>query len=99
MKRPIIVLAAHDDGSGAHVTIAWLCRTLIEEGERRENRPLLVSHSACLSRLLDIDLADELIGRCLRDGQNAAMRARMATFRFGEEKSFACYLVDMAGHS
>ncbi len=40
--RHLILIAAHDDGSGAHVTLFHLCRALLERFRTHDNPPLLV---------------------------------------------------------
>ncbi len=40
--RPLILIAAHDDGSGAHVTLFHLCRVLAERFRTHDNPTLLV---------------------------------------------------------
>ncbi len=40
--RQLILVAAHDDGSGAHVTLFHLCRALLERFRTHDNPPLLV---------------------------------------------------------
>lgn len=40
--RDMILIAAHDDGSGAHVTLFHLCRALLARFRRLANPPLLV---------------------------------------------------------
>ena len=46
MKRKIIVLAAHDDGSGAHVVMTHVCRALLEVGRKAGENPLLLYHNS-----------------------------------------------------
>lgn len=41
-ERPIIVLAAHDDGSGAHVTMYHICRAIFQATKNLKCKPLIV---------------------------------------------------------
>lgn len=42
LARDIIILAAHDDGSGAHVTMSHICRGLLSAVKKREDPPLVL---------------------------------------------------------
>ncbi len=46
----MVLLAAHDDGSGTHVTIRHLCRALLERFRTCVNRPLIVYLNSTKSR-------------------------------------------------
>jgi len=82
--RQLILVAAHDDGSGAHVTLFHLCRALLERFRTHD--------SACLTRFQNPASAFELIAEKLDSPLNAGMVARMGMIPFGVENPLADYL-------